>query len=325
MPSTVTHSYFIMDIYEKFSISKKNFLKNEISKMQLFAQSTDPFNFYLTKNFNKAKHVRSFSKFFHTHKTRDYLITLINYIKYNYYSNNPEIMAYLYGMISHYVLDSNTHPFIFYNTGVFDKKNKESYKYNNLHHIYENLIDQYFIKTREKCYPYKSKSFFKIFNSYNCSKELIDVIDFSFRETFGIEGYYLKWKKSVKNMKLCFKYLRYDRYNLKNTIYKLIDKITPKKWFKLHFLSYHYINKDIDYLNLGHNEWKIPTTKSKKSNQSFIDLYLKSLNEATEIIHEIDKYIYDNKKINLNKLIKNISYETGIDLKKDQTMKWFKF
>lgn len=325
MPSTITHLYFMLDINEKFPINKRIFLKDEINKMILFAQSTDPLNFYFSKNIKKSKNVRKFPNYFHTHKTGEYLITLINYIKYNYYKDNAEIMAYLYGMVSHYILDSYIHPFIYYNSGFFDIGNEKTYKYNNMHNIYENLIDQFFIKEREKCYPYKSKSFFKIFYSNYYSKDLIEVINFSFKETFGIEDYYSKWLKSVKNMKICFKCLRYDRYNIKNSIYKLIDKITPKNFFKLSFLSYHYTNKNIDYINKKHNEWIYPSNKSKKSKSSFVDIYLKALNDALKIISEIDNYIYEDKKINLTKLIRNNSYVTGIDLEKNQKMKYFKY
>ena len=49
-------------------------------------------------------------------------------------------MAYLYGMLSHYVLDSTVHPFIIYKTGNFNKKNKETYKYNHLHNEMESYI-----------------------------------------------------------------------------------------------------------------------------------------------------------------------------------------
>ena len=324
MPSTITHSYFMLDLYDKFSIKKRMFLKSEVLKMQLFAQSTDPFNFYMTLNLKKSKNIRNFAEYFHTHKTGDYLITLINYIKYNYYSNNPEVMAYLYGMISHYILDSNMHPFIYYNAGYYDKKDISTIKYNGNHDIFENLIDQFFIKNREKCYPYKSKTFLNIFQSHNYSKELKDVINFSFKETFGLDDYFTKWLKSVKNMSLCYKYLRYDRFNLKNKFYKLIDKTTPKNWFKLQFLSYHYTNKNINYLNANHDEWLIPTSKSIKQKTSFTDLYLKSIKDTLEIISEVDKYIYKDKKVNLKKIINNNSYKTGTSLKKSQVMKYFK-
>ena len=57
-------------------------------------------------------------------------------------------MVFLYGFICHYVLDSNVHPFVFYKTGLFDKKDKNSYKYNNLHAFMETYFDNYMIKEK---------------------------------------------------------------------------------------------------------------------------------------------------------------------------------
>ena len=68
MPSTVTHSYFIMDVYDKLPINRKIFLKNEKEKLKVFAQSLDPLNFYTSFNLKKGKSVRNFAYHFHTKK-----------------------------------------------------------------------------------------------------------------------------------------------------------------------------------------------------------------------------------------------------------------
>src|SRR5574344_569280 len=131
MPSTITHAYFIIDVYEKLDIDTRILLKDQKDKLKIFAQSMDPLNFYTSFKKGKGKKVRAFANTFHTKKTQDYLINLINYIKYNYYSNNPEVIAFLYGMISHYVLDTTTHPYIYYKTGEFNPQDKSTYKYNS--------------------------------------------------------------------------------------------------------------------------------------------------------------------------------------------------
>ena len=64
-------------------------------------------------------------------------------------------MSYLVGLICHYVLDSNVHPYVFYKTGKFDKKMKSTYKYNTIHLFMETFIDNDMIKRREKVNPYK--------------------------------------------------------------------------------------------------------------------------------------------------------------------------
>ncbi|MDO5564981.1 MAG: zinc dependent phospholipase C family protein, partial [Eubacteriales bacterium] len=117
MASTVTHAYFIIDVYNKLDINTKILLKDQKEKLKLFAQSMDTLNFYTSANIKKAKQVRAFAEIFHTKKTNEFIITLINYIKLNYYSNNSEVIAFLYGFISHYILDSTIHPYIYYKTG----------------------------------------------------------------------------------------------------------------------------------------------------------------------------------------------------------------
>ena len=324
MPSTITHSYFILDVYDRLSSDRKFFLKGQINNLKVFSQSIDPLNYYFSFNIKKDKKIRGFSKYFHTHKCGEYLITLTNYIKYNYYKVNPEIMAYLYSMVSHYVLDSTIHPFVYYNTGLFKKNIKKTYKYNGLHHMLENDIDQFMIMLYEKKKPYKYKVHTEIFENYVFSKELIEVINFSFKETFGINNFYKNYKISIKKMKFIFKHFRYDKWNLKNRIYTFYDKITPSSTYKISFLSYHKKRSCQEFLNKKHGIWFNPTNKKIKSKKSFVDLYLEALFNTVHIIKELDKYIYENKKIDLNKLIKNKSYLTGIDLNKKQEIKFFK-
>ena len=325
MPSTVTHAYFMMDIYEKLPINRKVFLKNEKDKLKFFSQSMDALYFYSSINIKKTKKVRAFANYFHTKKTNDFIINLTNYIKYNYYSNNPEVMGFLYSIISHYILDSTVHPYVYYKTGNFIKSDKNTYKYNSKHHILETKIDCYLIKTKEKILPRKYKHYKYLFNDSIESKELIDVIDFTFKETFGINNFSKVLDKSRKDMKIAFRLLRYDPYRIKYYAYKTLDFLTPKKALKISFASYSNKLKFDNYLNLERKTWYYPTTKRKKSNQSFIELYTKALNESIDIIRQIDSYIYDDKKVNLKKLLKNHSYATGMDLSKEQTLKYFEY
>lgn len=325
MPSTITHSYFIMDIYDRLPINRKQFLLGQKENLKVFSQSLDVLNFYTSFDFKKNKKVRNFSKIFHTKKTGDYIITLINYIKYNNYSNDPEVMSFLYGIISHYVLDSTIHPYIYYKVGIFNRHDKTTYKYNCKHHVLENLIDQYMVKLRENILPNKFKYYKQLkINQYN--DNLNEIINFSFREVYKISKIDDVLLKSTKNMKLAFKYLRYDPIGIKIRLYSVIDLILPKSIPKISFLSYDIKNKYFDdYLNISHKKWHYPTKKSKKYNYSFIDLYLISLSNAINMIREVDLYIYKDKKVNLENIIQNKSYLTGMDLKSNQELKYFEF
>ena len=158
MPATVTHAYFANDLYDILPIGLKKLLMDEKKRLRMFSQSTDSFIFYnLLKK--KDKHIRDFQGYFHTNKSRDFFINLVNYIKYNNYYQNSEVMAFLYGFIAHYCLDSKLHPYIIYKTGIVDESNPNTYKYRNKHEYMENFLDNYMIKQKEFITPYSFKFF----------------------------------------------------------------------------------------------------------------------------------------------------------------------
>ena len=132
MAGTITHAYFVLDLYDKLSIRSKELLIDRKEDLKMFAQNTDILFFYNITNFKKGKEVREFGYKSQKIKTYEFFSTLINCIKYNNHQYNPQVMAYLYGMLSHYVLDSTMHPFIIYKTGQFNKDDKATYKYNHL-------------------------------------------------------------------------------------------------------------------------------------------------------------------------------------------------
>lgn len=310
MPSILTHSFFINDVYDKLPISKKAFLQNEINKLSFFSQGVDLLAQYSCIDKSKQRKINNFTDYFHKNKTSEFLINLINYIKYNYYSSNPEVMGLLYSTISHYVLDVNLNPYIYYksNGGKTIK--------------IENLIDKYLIRLKDKKVPYKYKHYIYHFQDITISKETIEVINFSFKETFKINNFSKTWLESYKMAKLFYKSKRFDPYGIKTLIYKLKDKVSKNQEISFLDLSYRN-NEEFDFLNLDKNTWNYPTSKSKKSKKSFIELYTKSIDDTIKLINKIDDYIYENKKINLEKLLKSNSYITGVDISKSQKMKYF--
>lgn len=326
MPSTITHAYFAMDVYDRLPIKRREFLLGYKERMKLSGQSMDPLFFYNITNFKRGKKLREFGEYFHNHNTYQFFEVLIHFIKQNHYENDPDIIAYLYGVLCHYVLDSTTHPYIIYKAGVYEKEKKETRKYNHLHGELETLIDNYFVQERCHIKPWKFDCIHFCFQLSPLSKNLKEVIDYTFHETFGIEHMSTYYEKATHQMKFFFQVFRRDYYGIKKLGYTVIDFISPRILLRKKVLSYHFAVKNKSYLfNLNHDKWYNPTTKKISSTESFLDLYLKSLNEVTHIIQEVDAYLYKNKKISLKKVIKNNSYITGIDCSLERELKYFEF
>lgn len=326
MAGTITHAYFALDLYDKLSIRSKELLVDKKEYLKLFAQNTDILFFYNITNFKKGKSVREFGYKSQKIKTYEFFSTLINYIKYNNHQYNPQVISYLYGMLSHYVLDSTMHPFIIYKTGNFNKNDKETYKYNHLHNEMESYFDNYLLTIREGINPHKFKCYDFCFNVDEFDSDLIEVMDFTYREVFGINDFHKYYLKASKQMKFFYRVFRYDPMGIKKLFYKEIDFISPKSLLRKVPLSYHISYKDKKwFLNLEHKRWYNPTDKRSKSNESILELYTKALAKITDMIHEINQFLYYDKKVNLKKVVGNLSYETGKDCDKESKLKYFEF
>lgn len=96
--------------------------------------------------------------------------------------------------------------------------------------------------------------------------------------------------------------------------------------FPFSTISYHVSLTDKrNYLNNDHTKWNHPCLKREKYEDSFDELYDKSLKESLSIIKKVNYYIKDTKKVDLNKVFKNLSYKTGKDCDKDYELKYFEF
>ena len=75
MPASVTHAYFASDVYDTLPANIKNFLS--VSRLRMFAQSTDSFLFYRLFSLKPSHGLRKFQHTFHVSKSQDFFINLI--------------------------------------------------------------------------------------------------------------------------------------------------------------------------------------------------------------------------------------------------------
>lgn len=323
MPATITHSFFAKDVYDVLPDNIQN--KISIDRIKMFGQSSDALMFYNLFSILPGKKIRHFHNYFHDNKSHDFFINLIRYIKTNKIDNDVDVCSFLAGFICHYVLDSTVHPFVIYKTGRFNKKDKNTYKYNNIHAFMETFIDNDMISRRNKTNPYKYNIGKECFSLEPFSHKLEKTIDFSFFKTFEINNMSKIYYKSLKQMKNSLMLFRRDPYGIKKTIYKLVDSFTPKGVYRFEAISNHYPLADKhNFLNSNNKLWRNPTTYSIVSHESFIDLYLKSVKQAQVLICASFDYINGNS-IDLDELFTNKSYYSGLDCYKKKEYKYFEF
>lgn len=328
MASSVTHDYFSMDVYSKLDDKIKKKLDSNINDYKCFAQGPDPYFFYDFHLSKKAKEIFKIDSAMQHSFVNKHFISLVNYINEKNYYSNSQVMAYLYGQICHFVLDSTVHPFIVYNTGIYDESDKLTYKYNGLHEEMEYYIDIYLIWKREGITPRKYKVYKNILNISKFNDELKDLIDNVTKDVYNFDNVSQIYYKSIKDMKKFYYVFNYDKFGIKKLVYKIMDIVCQNRLVKKEELSFFVDpNSKIYYLNNERKIWNHPCASNEKYDLSFFDLYNTAIDRATNLIEIIDKMLY-NKSIDNNKLEKhigNLDYGTGKDCKLKLKFKYFKF
>lgn len=320
MAGTVTHTYFAKDIYKKLDKNTKEVIKNYENEFLTFSQGPDIFFFGGRKN-------KKNMDYFHRNNTQDFFINLINYIRKNNLEKNNELMAFLYGNICHYALDSTVHPYIIYKAGEYYKKKRETHKYFGKHNEVECYIDAYMINKIDKIKPNHLNISKFCFNHKKLSKTLLKLIDEVYFETYKKRNIGFSYNMSLKNMKILYRLLRNDKSGIKKKFYVKIDKIMPKRFFKTYVLSYDIkLNKNYYYLNLSHKNWCHPFDKNEIYTDSFEDLYKKAIKTSIDLINASNAVLFYNKTSNyLKRYFKNLSYVSGKDCKINKEYKYFEF
>ena len=307
MPSSITHNYFMQDVYDKLDDNIENKINLESAKV--FAQGPDIFYFYNLCFGRKSKKYRKAGNYIHKHKVNLYFKNIINYIIENDLIDDIDCISFLYGSICHYVLDSVVHPFVYYNTGVFKK---------SIPMIFQN----------EKVEAKDFKMYKYILKKVIIKEEVLNLIDNVISNTYNYDNMGKIYNKCIKDMRLFFKLFNYDHYGVKKILYSFIDLITPKRFIlKKKFSFYLKHSSKKYYLNLEKSEWNHPCNLYEKYNYSFIELYIIAIDKACHIIQEVDKMIKskncDSEEIDL--LFKNLSYITGKNCDSGLEMKYFEF
>ena len=324
MPSSMTHSYFMRDVYDKLDNNLKNKIILEDAKT--FAQGPDIFYFYNMCFGRKSKNYRKIGNYMHKHKTNLYFENMINYIKENNLENDKQCISFLYGSIAHFVLDSVVHPFVFYKTGVFKKGISSTYKYNGLHQEMEYYIDAYMIFQNEKKEAKNFKMYKYLLNNNKLSDNTLNLIGNVIKKTYNYDNMNKIYEKCIKDMKKFYNFFNYDHYGIKRFGYSLIDNITPKRFIRKRKFSFYLThNSKKHYLNLEKNEWNHPIDLYETYNYSFIELYVIALDKAYNIINEVDKILSNDNNKKIDNIFNNLSYVTGKDCEDTRTMQYFEF
>ncbi|PAT01228.1 hypothetical protein CI105_07710 [Candidatus Izimaplasma bacterium ZiA1] len=307
MPDLYTHSKIAFEIVKKMNKTVDKRI------LAVGAQGPDPIYY---NNFSKeAKHYREIADRMHDTKTQDFFISMLKYLKDNY---TEDLYDYTIGFIAHYAADTVIHPYVYHKVGFYVKNDPIYNQYRGYHFNFERGIDAYLIKRDKKISPRK----------YNLTKiemplevispDVSKMYKHSLKEVYNFDEGDIVFDNSLKAMYFNVKYLIKDRFGIKTIIYKFLD-LFIKMDLNLRDLTFFNRIKNVDYLNKNNQTWYHPIT-NEKSTKSVDELYEDAINRGIYLVDQVDKYLNDENHEELSKVFINLSYNSGIDCKLDQTM-----
>lgn len=317
MPATYTHHIFTKDVLKVLDPKIKDKLKSSSSLYYLFGSSFD------LLFFSKF----SLGEMAHDANTNLYFKNIIKYIKDHHLEGDSDALAYLYGSITHYVLDSVVHPYVFYKTGNYIVNDKSTKHFKGKHNYLEYMIDAIIYQEKNNKLIYKANLSKEILTKVKFSDSLNNIIDYAFLNTFN-EPHGSKYMyRGYKNFRFIMAHGMTSRCGIKAHIYSILDFLHISKKKKLRNLCYYIKKLDLSVLNLEHKKWCYPTDKNISYHYSFYDLYDIAIERARVLINSIDEAINkDDKEIKeVLKLIGNNSYTTGKNIQKNSKMKYFQY
>lgn len=322
MPLITTHNYFANEVFAKTTKKITDTFKDQKNIYELFAQGTDPFIFYQFFHPQKI----DYQHLCHTKDTDTFFLQFIKKSKEKNLVTNPSILAALYGHLTHYVLDSTLHPYIVYKTGFYNKKNPNTIKYNGLHNKMEIEIDAYLYEQKEQK-PFKNFKIHKhLITKEKLDKNLVNLLNEIYNEIYSIHDGGDKYQKGCRIMYNSYKFLIEDKTGIKKQIYKLVDKVSPKKEGIFANYSTHITKIDSSILNKEHKIWNNPCDKRISSNKSFFDLYNQALEECILLFDATDKFIHNQiSEKEYKNILKAKSYLSGLSWKDTKEIQYLEF
>lgn len=315
MAGPVVHNKFFYDSINESNVDLDIYMKHQ-KNCNIYSQGHDLLLYIEPWNFVSNRQV---SLLLSNYKFREFI--------YSYLKNSSEndslykddnISLFIYGYISHHILDSYFHPFIMqYCEDYLPVKNKEW-----IHGRIETLYDTYFLEKylNEKASQAKFYKDFKFTPPEGV--ELVRNIQTASVDTYNYNKLGRKMNLSFKTIELFMYLYRYDANNFKKNLGSLADMIV-NIGSKDFFYDESKLSELSQYMNLSNEEWiNIWTRNSNhpiKSIDNFEEIYAKALETTKNVINELEEMKKDQrfKLEDIYDVVPDRSAITGLECGRD--------
>ncbi|MFV0440661.1 MAG: zinc dependent phospholipase C family protein [Lachnospirales bacterium] len=322
IPGLVTHLIGGEIILKNTEMKYQGIIENYKEAYYIGSQGPDLF-FYDFLTFFK-KDTRNLGQILHKQNINRFFGEMVREAKAFPTSMERQIaFSYIAGYITHYTLDINTHPYIYYKSG-FSKKGRQPFqlRYSLLHRKLESNIDN---MIHEAFTENGSPRDEKIWHLVEADDKQTDVIAKLLSKSISVA---YDRNVTVSDVKLSLKMMMYaikalNLFSTRGSNFKNIGedlKVCEKQFTNL---IEGTCNSPLDFLNLKKGDWCSPWNDTLVHETSFVDLYSLGLNEGIGLVNNFGLFV--DEKISYQdflELVQNRSLKTGVDSDLDIIFKY---
>lgn len=314
MPNLITHKIFATDVLK---VANENILAIIKASPQAFSVGTSgpDFLFYHSKlpwqNQKLGKKVRNIGSLIHQKNIDEWFkVAILTCLNEKDSKMKNEMLSYMIGHLTHWVLDKSVHPFIFYRSDGTTKATQY------WHYRYESMLDTIMVNKYRKTSikDYNSKAIMHA--DHTLQKAIYNIYKPAVKQVFAQDFKFEYVEQSFKDADKILTYM-HDVKGYKFKAIQLFERLIGKLWAYSSHIVTNKVDDRYDILNTNNHQWKNPADANFVSNESFLELYFKAVRQASETLQEFSLVI-DGKPIDdLLKIINNQSYETGLSQYKE--------
>ena len=272
MPAATTHVEFARDVFNEMDPELQ---KSITDKQMYFLGSQGPDFFFFSRMMMLPGSLHRYGVLMH-HKNVEEAIQFID----RYSADSPALRSYFLGFLTHYALDSTTHPLV----NAFAKKEHEELGTNETeaHFRQEGEIDVYILKQHGRSFKE-----YNVYSDLHINEEdahlLADMYHQLFLHVYDLDIPESRIYETAWQIHWITKALFPSK--LKYNLVKKAEQLTKKPKLISGMMLYDK-NTDSKVLNLDHEVWSVPGYPGLTSRSSFPDLYLEAKQKALHLMKE---------------------------------------
>ena len=317
MPGLITHYICGEATIHELPADIRDILQNGRQLYNLGCQGPDMFFYYLPGLLKKS--ARNLGVDMHKTHVGDFFSSMLDRQNAAHGAERLMIFSYICGYLSHYTLDCDAHPYVYYKSGFQTQGDKTPrLRYSVRHRSFETAIDVLMLKIMSGEKPADKKLWQLIKAEKDEAMVIAGVLSHSIYGAYGRDISQKEVFSAIRYMVYLTRVLQSKRGRRKKLM-ELGENLTIGDHIVSSVIHMQEVAGNIDYLNITKQPWYMPWDGDNEIHHSFGEMYNLAVAEGAKLMKR--NYMFLSGRITKEELLRDIgnrSLTSGLDIDADK-------